>query len=697
MRGRGPQYRLGVDVGGTHTDLVLLDSATGRLLVEKVASTPKNPALGVLDGVARFVARGIDPQAIAYFGHGTTITTNALLEMRGAKVGLLITKGFRAVQEVQNQARDGIVFEYFYAKPRPIAPQSLTREISERTDHSGNVLVGLDRGAVRRAARELKQAGVESIAVCYLFSFANPAHESETRKLIREEFPGVHVSLSSEVLPRLREWPRLSSTLLNAYLEPVLVEYIAHLGRGLDTNGIVTPQKYLMQSNGGVMPFSGAMEGGKTVHTLFSGPAAGAQASAYLAPTDAKHGLVTLDMGGTSADIAFIEGGAPLEVTEGTIARRQLDVPALDMTSISAGGGSIAAIDSGGFLVVGPQSAGADPGPACYGRGGAKPTVTDADIVCGFLNPDYFLGGAQKLDVAASERAIASHIAGPLKISVRAAASGICRIVDMRMADEIRVFAAKRGVDLTAFTLLPFGGAGAVHAVAVAEELGMKRILVPPWPGAFSALGLLCTDVVHDYIRSELKPLAETTPEHAETIFGELEGKARVELAAEHMNPADASLTRELDLRYAGQGYELRTSLEALYRGRLTADSLAALRHRFDERHIQVHGHAAIEREVEVVSYRLRLRVTVPKYQPREEAASQQAVPVTSAIKGVRAVYFDGETPTEAMLYERDRLDIGAAIAGPAIVEQFDATTVIPSGWIARVDGWRNLILQKES
>jgi N-methylhydantoinase A len=430
---------------------------------------------------------------------------------------------------------------------------------------------------------------------------------------------------------------------------------------------------------------------------MFSGPAAGAQASAYLAATDAGNGLVTLDMGGTSADIAFIEGGAPLEVTEGIIARRQLDVPALDMTSISAGGGSIAAIDGGGFLVVGPQSAGADPGPACYGRGGIRPTVTDADVVCGFLNPDYFLGGAQKLDVAASERAIGSHIAAPLKMSTREAAIGIRRIVDMRMADEIRVFSAKRGVDLTAFTLLPFGGAGAVHAAAVAEELGMRRILVPPRPGAFSALGLLCTDVVHDYIRSELKPLTETTPDHAEAIFGELEKKARDELAAEHLNPANASLTRELDLRYAGQGYELRTSLQGLYRDRLTAGSLAAARTRFDENHAQIHGHAAKERAVEVVSYRLRLRVMVPKYLPREEAPLPQPASLESAIKGARAVTFDGKAPTEAKLYERDRLDIGASISGPAVIEQFDATTVIPNGWTAHVDGWRNLILQKES
>jgi N-methylhydantoinase A len=694
----GPRYRLGVDVGGTHTDLVLLDAASGALMVEKVSSTPKNPALGVLDGVAKFIARGVRPEDIEFFAHGTTITTNALLEMRGAKVGLLITRGFRAVQEIQAQARDGNLFDYFYAKPEPIAPQSLTKEIPERSDYQGNVLLPLDEAAVRQAARELKAAGVTSIAVCYLFSFANPAHEAQTRALIGEEHPDAHVSLSSEVLPRLREWPRLSTTLINAYLEPVMIHYIDHLNRGLDAAGVRTHQRFLMQSNGGVMPFSAAIAGGRTVHTLLSGPAAGARASAYLAESDAGPdskgvGLVTLDMGGTSADIAFIEGGVPLEVTEGVIARRQIDVPALDMTTISAGGGSIAWVDGGGFLNVGPQSAGADPGPACYGRGGTRPAVTDADIVCGMLNPDYFLGGAQTLNVAAAADALKSHVADPLRMSVREAAAGIRRIVDMRMADEIRVFAAKRGVDLTAFTLLPFGGAGAVHAAAVADELGMRRILVPPRPGAFSALGLLCTDVVHDYIRSELKPLDAVAPAHAEAIFCALEAKARDEIAAEGLDARQASFARELDLRYTGQGYELRTPLDGLFADALTAVSLSRAREKFDERHAQLHGHAAKERPVEVVSYRLRLRVAVPKYEPRDEAAA--ASPRPPAAKGRRTIHLDGASACEAVLYERDRLDVGAAVEGPAIIEQFDATTVIPPGWRAQVDPRRNLILER--
>jgi len=686
-----PRYRLGVDVGGTHTDLVLLDSETGRLTVEKVASTPKNPALGVLNGIAKFVVKGLTPGEIGFFGHGTTITTNALLEMRGGRVGLLITRGYRAVQEVQNQARDIALFDYFYEKPRAIAPQSLTHEISERCDYQGRVLVPLSAEDVRRAARALKEAGAESVAVCFLFSYANPSHERAARDLVLEEFPGVSVSLSSEVLPRIREWPRMSATLLNAYLEPVLSGYIAHLNKGLDAACVTTPQRFLMQSNGGVMPFAAVIAGGKTVHTLLSGPAAGAQAAARLSGQDAMTGLVSLDMGGTSADIAFIEGGLALEVTEGTIARRQLDVPALDMTSISAGGGSIASIARGGFLAVGPESAGAEPGPACYGRGGCRATVTDADLVCGFLNPDYFLGGAQALNTRASHDAIEREIAGPLKMTVLEAAAGIRRIVDIRMADEIRVFAAKRGVDLSAFTLLPFGGAGAVHAAAVAEELGMNRILVPPRPGAFSALGLLCTDVVHDYIRSGLAPLAGLRAGDAEAAFAELEARAREDLASENLSVSEASFIRELDLRYAGQGYELRVPLEGLYTDELTATSLALVRERFDAAHARVHGHAAKERPVELVSYRLRLRVTVPKYAPRAEAEETRAV----SGKGTRAVHFDGATPTQTALYERDALPVGAAIHGPAIVEQFDATTVIPPGWTAFVDPFRNLAVER--
>jgi N-methylhydantoinase A len=696
MSSKFDRYRIGVDVGGTHTDLVLLDLESGTIAVEKVSSTPQNPALGVMNGVGRLLARGVSADGIGFFAHGTTITTNALLEMRGAKVGLLITAGFRAIQETQNQARDTNPFDYFYSKPVPIAPQSLTRDIPERIDNEGNVLVPLDEDAVRRAARELKSEGVGSIAVCYLFSYANPAHEARTRAIFKEEHPEAHVSLSSEVLPRIREWPRMSTTLLNAYLEPVLVGYIAHLAKGLDDIGVKTPQRFLMQSNGGVMPFGATVAGAKTVHTLFSGPAAGAQAAVHLAADEARTGLVTLDMGGTSCDIAFIEGGAALEVTEGVVDRRQLDVPALDLTTISAGGGSLASVDTAGFLNVGPRSAGADPGPACYGRGGTEPAVTDADLVCGYLNPDYFLGGAQTLDAKASHEALDKRIAGPLGLSVLEAAAGIRRIVDQRMADEVRVFAAKRGVDLATFTLLPFGGAGAVHAAAVAEELGIPRILVPPRPGAFSALGLLCTDVVHDYIRSELKPLDQVEAAHAEEMFAVLEAKAREELASEGMDAKEAQFLRELDLRYTGQGYELRTPLNGLHSGALDAEAMAKARVRFDERHAQIHGHAAKDKPVEVVSYRLRVRVAVPRYRPRSTPLPVAAAPAPiSAAKGTRRVYFDVRMAHTTTIWERERLPLGCRIEGPSIVEQFDATTVLPPGWRGTVDGLGNLILER--
>lgn len=689
------RYRLGVDVGGTHTDLVLFDSQLGTIDVEKVASTPADPAIGVLDGVRRFIDKGVKPDEIDFFSHGTTITTNALLEMRGARVGMLITDGYRAIQEVQTQARDGNPFDYFYKKPEPIAPQSRTREIPGRIDFEGNELIPLDEDAVRRAAAELKEMEVHSIAVCFLFSYMNPSHEQRTRALIRAVFPEVHISLSSEVLPRIREWPRMSTTLLNAYLEPVLSTYIRSLSDQLDETSFDTRQRFLMQSNGGVMPFAAAINGGKTVHTLLSGPAAGAQASAYLAREDAMKGLVTLDMGGTSCDIAFIEGGAPLEVTEGVVARRQLDVPALDLTTISAGGGSIAWVDRGGFLNVGPQSAGADPGPACYGKGGEDPTVTDADIVCGYLNPEYFLGGVQMLDAKASEAAIKARVAEPMRMKTLEAAAGIRRIVDMRMADEVRVFAAKRGVDANDFTLLPFGGAGAVHAAAVAEELGVRRILVPARPGAFSALGLLCTDVVHDYIRSELRPMDQVAPDHAETIFAELEDRARQELRDEGLDPADARFLREFDLRYTGQGYELRVPLGGLCDGSLDAGAMASARERFDDRHAQIHGHAATEKPLEVVSYRVRVRVDVPKYltSPAEPAANP-AVP-DHARKGARTIYFDGKAGTDTPVYERDALPCGGRLEGPVVIEQLDATTVVPSDWSLAVDRDMNLILTR--
>ena len=687
------RYRVGVDIGGTNTDLAIFDSDTGALLVEKVPSTPSNPALAVLSGLRLLVERGVQLKDIEFFSHGTTVTTNALLEMKGSRVGLLITDGFRGVGEVQEQARTGNQLDYYFRRPTPLVPPSLTREIPGRMDYTGAELTPLDEQAVRRAVRELVDAGIKSFAVCYLFSFKNPAHEQATARIIREVAPDATVSLSSTVLPRVREWPRLSTTLVNAFLEPVLVRYIASLDQGLDDIKVGTRQRFLMQSNGGVMPFVAVGKGGRTVQTLLSGPAGGVRAAAHIMAVQLgfRH-LITMDMGGTSCDIAFVEGGAPLEVTEGYVDGRRVDVPAFDITAISAGGGSVAWLDAAGLLNIGPESAGAAPGPACYRNGGMRPTVTDADLVCGYLNPSHMLGGALKLDGAAAETAIARDIATPMKVTPADAASGIVRLVNARMADEIRIQAARKGVDLTDYTLIPFGGAGPVHAVAVAADLGIPRVLVPPNPGAFSALGLLCADILHDYVRSGLTPLAELKPADAESAFCQLEEQARADMADEGLSDAEHRLVRELDMRYTGQGYELRVSLEGLGDGPVTADILAAAREHFFTVHRALHGHASTDTPVEVVSDRLRVVVPVPK-----AAASVGVVPARQREgEQRRVVRFGTDAPVSTRVISRAGLAVGEVIKGPIIVEQFDATTVIPPRWSAHLDKHGNLIVEAE-
>ena len=687
------EFRLGVDVGGTHTDLVLLD-ASGGMLIEKVQSTPSNPAVAVLDGIARLVARGIDPREIDFFSHGTTVTTNALLEMNGARVGMLITDGFRAIQEVQSQARESNQFELKFRRPEPLVTQSLTAEIRGRLDHRGAQIAPLSEDDIRAAVRRLAASGVETFAVCYLFSYMNPAHERRTAEIIREELPDAYVSLSSEVLPRIREWPRMSTTLLNAYLEPVLVRYAAALDAGLSEASVSTPRRFLMQSNGGVMPLDASRGGGRTVHTLLSGPAAGVQAcGTVLGEQQGWSNIVTMDMGGTSCDIAFIESGVPLEVTEGMIAERKLDIPALDISTISAGGGTIARLGAARYLSVGPDSAGASPGPVCYGKGGDRPTVTDADLVCGYLNPDHLLGGATRLDKDAAVTAIESMIATPMNLSLGGAAAGIARLINARMADEIRVQAAKKVIDLAEFTLVPFGGAGPVHAASVAEELGIRRVLIPPNPGAFSALGLLCADVLHDYIRSEVSDIADLAPAHGEAAFASLEKQAAADLDSEGLGERPREYIREIDLRYAGQGYEIRTPMEGLDASPLTAAGITGVQARFHDLHQEMHGHSARDSAIEVVSFRVRVRVPVPKQVVADQIAAR---PAASAPRATRSVTFDGKSWRDAPVYWRD--DLGSApFTGPAVVEQLDSTTVVPAGWTARLDGFGNIVVEAEA
>lgn len=687
------KYRLGVDVGGTHTDLVLADTETNEILIEKVHSTPSNPSLGVLDGIQRFFIRGVSATDIDFFSHGTTVTTNALLEMKGATIGMLITKGFRAIQVVQSQARESNQFDLKFQRPTMLASQQMTSEITGRVDYTGGEVEPLSEEDVRIAARALQAKGATSFAVCYMFSFMNPAHEQRTGEIIREEVPGAYVSLSSEVLPRIREWPRMSTTMLNAYLEPGLARYADDLDNGLDTAGVETARRFLMQSNGGVMPLGATAGGGRTVQTLLSGPAAGVQATGYV--LGEKQGwaqVVTMDMGGTSCDIAFIQDSKPLEVTEGMIAERRLDVPAFDISTISAGGGTIARLTAANFMSVGPDSAGADPGPVCYSNGGDRPTVTDADLICGFLNPGHLLGGETTLDREGALAAVRKALANDMGLSAEEAAAGIVRLINARMADEIRVQAAKKVIDLASFTLVPFGGAGPVHAAMVADELSIPRILVPPNPGAFSALGLLCSDIVHDYIRSDICEINQLPPDRAECYFTELERQAAKDLAAEGLADHNREFIRDLDLRYAGQGYEIRTPLDGLSASPLTSDGLAQVQERFHELHQTLHGHSARDQEIEVVSYRVRVRVPVQKQDlPEIGIPEGTAEPV-----GSRDVTFDGKNFYEAPVYTRDTLK-SSPIEGPAIIEQFDSTTVLPPGWTAKLDRFGNIIGERNA
>ena len=688
------RYRLGVDVGGTHTDLVLNDIESGSVRIEKLPSSPDNPALAVLEGLRRLIDSGVSAGELNFFAHGTTVTTNALLEGKGAKIGLLINGGYRAICEVQTQARDDAnPFDHLFARPTQLAPQSLTHEVSCRIDYLGNEITPLDRDAVARATKSLHSEGVNSFAVCYLFSYMNGTHEKETADIIREIVPKSFVSISSEVLPRIREWPRYSTTLINAYLVPVLSSYISDLANGLDKENVLTRRRFLMQSNGGVMPLSANAEA-QTVHTLLSGPAAGVQGTAHLLGVGrGVNNIVTMDMGGTSCDIAFIERGTPLEHSETVISGRMVAVPALDVSTISAGGGSIASVNPAGMLAVGPQSAGASPGPACYDKGGIKPTVTDADVVAGILNPDYFLGGEASLKLEKAVKAIQDQIAKPMGIDVSAAAAGITRVINARMADEIRVQAAKKGIDLSDFTLVPFGGAGPVHAVAVAEDLGISKVLVPSSPGAFSALGLLCADVVHDYIRSDLRDLEGIDPEHVESAFLVLEKRASIELQNEDLGDELRHFIREVDLRYAGQGYELRIPIKDIPIP-LDKEGFSILAERFHQRHQAVHGHAARDAVIEVVSY--RLRVIVPTKKIKAASKLNVANDDKNKNRGKRAFLDAMGKIIDAEVWRHEDLPRKENMTGPIIVEQIDATTVGPKGWSVALDSAGNMQLFQE-
>ncbi len=682
------RYRVTVDTGGTFSDFVYLEEETGALTIAKVASTPDDPSRAIIDGIALLLARGVAPDAITFFCHGTTVGTNALLEGKGAKTGLLVTEGFRGIYPVGEQARPygPAIFDVLYDKPAPLVPQSLTGAVKERVDFSGRVLRPLDEAALRETVRALQAQGIESLAVCLLFSFLHPAHEARVGAIVGEDAPTCSVSLSCEVLPQIREYHRLSTTAINAYLQPILARYIGALERRLIAAGIGTKQKYVMQSNGGTATFAAAAR--KAVTTVLSGPAGGASAGAEAARRCGCKNLITFDMGGTSCDVGLIRDGACAVASRGKVAGRDVGLPMLDIHTVSAGGGTIAQVDRFGVLEVGPASAGAVPGPACYGRGGTLPTITDCNLLLGYLSADNFLGGQMRLDPAKAEEAVARAIAQPLGLDVTEAAEGVVRLIDVKMQEAIKAISTMRGHDLREFMLLAFGGAGPVHAAAIARELGMAGVMVPLYPGVYSALGLLISDVTHDFVQSRLAPLAAVAPDEIAAEFARLEAQARAQLENDGFAQDTVRIERALDLRYTGQGYEITLPCDVA--ALRASGAIKDLRAAFDALHQTMFGHSAPEEAVEIVSYRLRgVGLVPPVAMPRFEPAGAT---LADALREKRPVRFDG-AHTLCPVYQRERLDVDMSFAGPAVIDQLDCTTVVLPGQTARVDEWKNLIL----
>lgn len=686
------KYRVTVDTGGTFSDFVFFNEDSGEIAITKVPSTPKEPFQAVLNGVKELIDQGVAAGDISFFCHGTTVGTNALLEEKGAKTGLMVTQGFRGIYEVMEQTRGygPATYDLFFEKPRLLAPPYLTEEIPERVDFKGNVLKAIDVEASRAAIRRLKQKGVQSVAVCCLFSFLNPDHELKIKELFAEEFPEARLSLSYEVLPQIREFYRLSTTVINGYIQPVMATYLGHLESRMRELGVVTPKLYIMQSNGGVSTFKGSAE--KPVATVLSGPAGGVIASMGTCERVGINNIITFDMGGTSCDVALIHQGNPVITTQGKINLRPIALPMLDIHTVSAGGGTIARIDAVGGLQVGPDSAGADPGPACYNRGGENITVTDANMVCGVLDPNHFLGGRMKLDKEKAHRVLEEKLAKPLKLDLLEAADGVLKIIDAKMEEAIKAVSSARGYDIRDFTLVAFGGGGPMHAGRMALDLGIPTVLVPLTPGVHSALGLLMSDVKHDYVRSKLVGLEDLDLAEINHMFHQLIERAKADLKSEGFTDEEIKIEPYLDLRYAGQGYELTVpSSMPPY----TKHDLTLMRSRFDTMHEQNSGHKAESEPVELVSLRLISLGLVP--QAKLSPGKVTGRKVEAAKLGERKVYFGKEHGVlTTQVYNRDLFEPGHKLTGPAIVEQLDTTTVIHPEQEASVDEYRNIIIKEK-
>jgi len=679
-------WRIGVDIGGTFTDVVLVDEETGRIGVAKAPTTPRDVTQGVIDGIRQGLTRyRVVPSEVTLLAHATTIVTNALIEKSGAKAGFVATRGFRDVLELRRSSRADL-YDLFQDAPAVLVPRRWRFEITERIDAQGQVVTPLDEGEIDGVITAIRHAELETVAVSLLFSFLNNTHERLLGERLRRALPGVGVYLSSEVLPEIREFERASTTTVCAYVGPLLAGYLDRLQCEITALGL--PQLYVMGSSGGVFDIAEGLR--MPAMAIESGPAAGVIAAALAGKELGLSNLISFDMGGTTAKASLIADGevavtAEYEVGGSGHLKRWLHgtghpvrVPVIDLAEVSAGGGSIAWVDPGGALKVGPRSAGATPGPAAYGLGGSEPTVTDADVVLGYLDREALLGGALAINLAAAQAAIRERVADPLGLGVTEAAAAIVEIVNSNMAEALRIVSVERGHDAREFALIAFGGAGPVHAASLAAELQIPEVIVPPVSGAFSALGVVASDLKRDYSRTLYADLQALDPARVAEALAEMEATTSEWLASTGIPTERCQLLRAADLRYRRQAYELTVPMD---QGAVTRESLDRLATAFHDRHRQTYGHANPEEVVQLVNLRLTAIGRLP-------GLTLAQPPVAApARRRKREVWFPQDGSAPCPIHWRDGLAAGETLTGPVIIEAMDSTIVVPPGWIASVDG----------
>jgi len=692
-------YRVGVDIGGTFTDIVLL-ADDGRVHTRKVSSSVDDYARAIVEGLAQlFEELGLAGEQIAEVRHGTTVASNAILEHKGARTGLITTKGFRDVLEIRN-LRMPRLYDIGWTKPPPLVERFLRVVVDERVAADGEIIRPLDPADAERAVRELLDKDVQAIAVCLLNCFANPAHERLVKTVLERLVPDLPVSISAEVLPEIKEYERTSSTVINAYVMPIVARYLARLEADLAARGVRAPL-LIMQSSGGLMSAKAAAA--KPMHIIESGPAGGVVGAHALARASGITNVITFDMGGTTAKAGVIERGAfsrALEYQVGggimtgsrllTGAGYLLKVPAIDLAEVGAGGGSIVRLDAGGSLLVGPESAGALPGPVCYDRGGDEPTITDASLILGYINPDYLVGGELKLNAGLARSTFEGKIAAPLKLSLERAAYGAHLIASANMIRAIRAVSIERGRDPRDFVLCAFGGNGPVFACAMARELGMRRVLIPPAPGLFSAFGLLYAEVEHHYARTFRRLLRRVDRDALAHAWDELAEEARRQLAAEGFAADQIRIRRSASLHYQGQSFDLTLPVAG---GPLDPAAIAALEEAFGQEHERTYGHrAGPEEPVELTEIRL-IAQGIPERPLRPKALTIDSGAVPDAALGPRQAYFGPETGWRETPVLR-RSDLSSPRVGPLIIEEYDATAVVAPEAHAALDAFGNILIR---